>query len=150
MNTNKKAIYFDMDGTIADLYAVDGWLDDLTNYNPRPYKEAKVMLYMATLARLLNRLQREGYHIGIISWLSKSGDEAYGKVVADTKITWLRTHLPSVWWNEITIVPYGTPKSEAVKHKNGILFDDEAPNRTEWGNGAYEPKMIMEVLKGLL
>ena len=22
-----KAIYFDMDGTIADLYGVDGWLD---------------------------------------------------------------------------------------------------------------------------
>ena len=148
MNTNK-AIYFDMDGTIADLYAVDGWLDDLINHDIRPYKEAKVMLHMATLARYLNRLQQNGYHIGIISWLSKDGDPIYGKEVTETKITWLRKHLPSVWWNEITIVPYGTPKSTVVKHKGGILFDDEEPNRTEWGN-AYEPCQIMEVLKGLL
>lgn len=148
MNTNK-AIYFDMDGTIADLYAVDGWLDDLINHDIRPYKEAKVMLHMATLARYLNRLQKNGYHIGIISWLSKDGDPIYGKAVTETKITWLRKHLPSVWWNEITIVPYGTPKSKAVKFADGILFDDEEPNRIEWGN-AYEPCQIMEVLKGLL
>ena len=31
-----KAIYFDMDGTIADLYAVENWLDDLINFRPRP------------------------------------------------------------------------------------------------------------------
>ena len=31
-----KAIYFDMDGTIADLYAVDGWLDMLRAYDPTP------------------------------------------------------------------------------------------------------------------
>ena len=28
-----KAIYFDMDGTIADLYGVDGWLDSLVAAN---------------------------------------------------------------------------------------------------------------------
>ena len=30
-----KAIYFDMDGTIADLYAVDGWLDKLKYCNEK-------------------------------------------------------------------------------------------------------------------
>ena len=34
-----KAIYFDMDGTIADLYAVDGWLADLRSENVRPYRQ---------------------------------------------------------------------------------------------------------------
>ena len=34
-----KAIYFDMDGTIADLYGRDGWLDDLMNEYTRPYRE---------------------------------------------------------------------------------------------------------------
>ena len=28
-----KAIYFDLDGTIADLYGVEGWLDDLIAEN---------------------------------------------------------------------------------------------------------------------
>lgn len=150
MNTNTKAIYFDMDGTIANLYAVDGWLEDLTNHDPRPYREALVMLHMSALARQLNRVQRNGYHIGIISWLSKSGNAEYNAEVTAVKMAWLKKHLPSVQWNEITIVPYGTPKSEAVEMSGGILFDDEEPNRIEWGNGAYEPCQIMEVLKGLL
>ena len=32
-----KKIYFDMDGTIADFYGVDGWLADLEAHNVRPY-----------------------------------------------------------------------------------------------------------------
>ena len=31
--TMTKAIYFDMDGTIANFYGVDGWLNDLINEN---------------------------------------------------------------------------------------------------------------------
>ena len=33
-----RTIFFDMDGTIADLYSVDGWLADLINKDVRPYK----------------------------------------------------------------------------------------------------------------
>ena len=40
----EKAIYFDMDGTIADLYGVDGWLDDLMNESTRPYAAAAPLL----------------------------------------------------------------------------------------------------------
>ena len=32
----EKWIWFDMDGTIADLYSVDGWLEDLLAFNTRP------------------------------------------------------------------------------------------------------------------
>ena len=67
----EKAIYFDMDGTIANLYGVDGWLDMLRAYNPAPYERAKVMVNMSQLARVLNKLQKQGWHIGIVSWLSK-------------------------------------------------------------------------------
>ena len=80
-----KAIYFDMDGTIANFYGVDGWLQDLINQNTRPYKEAKVLVNMNSLARVLNRLQRNGYEIGIISWLSKSGTQEYNEAVANVK-----------------------------------------------------------------
>ena len=64
-------IYFDMDGTIADLYSVDDWLDKLRDENATPYIEAGTLLNMARLARLLNQLQDDGYTIGIISWLSR-------------------------------------------------------------------------------
>ena len=45
-----KAIYFDMDGTIADLYGVSGWLADLEAENVRPYAEAKPLINLALLA----------------------------------------------------------------------------------------------------
>lgn len=145
-----KAIYFDMDGTIANLYAVENWLEDLQNKNTRPYEQAKVMVKMNVLARLLNRLQKEGYIIGIVSWLAKNSTQEYNERVAQAKVRWLQRHLPSVHWNELHIVEYGTPKQTVVKYNNGILFDDEEPNRTNWTGIAYDVDNIIEVLKGLV
>ncbi len=142
----KEKIWFDMDGTIADLYGVEGWLEDLIAGNPRPYAEAKPMVNMQRLARRLNALRKEGYEICIISWLSKNATAEYDKAVAETKRAWLATHLASVTFDEIHIVTYGTPKHLIGK---GILFDDELPNREKWGKGAYEPKDIFTVLGGL-
>ena len=144
-----KAIYFDMDGTIANLYNVNGWLEDIRAERVRPYKEAATMVRMATLARLLNRLQRNGYTIGIVSWLAKNGTEVYNKAVTEAKREWLKEHLASVNFNEIHIVEYGTPKENIVEFPNGILFDDEEVNRNNWKGTAYNVNNIIEILKGL-
>ena len=55
--------------------------------------------------------------------------------------------MPSVEWNEIKIVEYGTPKSTVVNMTNGILFDDEEKNRTEWNGIAYDVNDIIGTLK---
>ena len=144
--TDYREINFDMDGTIADLYGVDGWLDYLMNKDTRPYAEAKALVNLSALARVLNRLQRNGYKICVISWLAKVNDNDYNRRITDVKIAWLAKHLPSVQWDKITIVPYGTPKSTCG---NGILFDDEKPNRDEWVGNAYDVDNIIEVLKKL-
>lgn len=147
--TKTKTLYFDMDGTIADLYGVDGWLDDLESFRTRPYEKAKVMHNMRVLARRLNIAQRNGYRIAIISWLSKSGTQSYNEAVKKAKLKWLKKHLKSVKFDEIHLIPYGTPKS-SVALTMGILFDDEERNRLEWSKGkAYPPKNIMEILKNL-
>lgn len=145
----KKAIYFDMDGTIANLYGVENWLEDILNKNTRPYKEAKTMVRMASLARILNRLQKEGYVIGIVSWLAKNSTTDYDRQVTMAKVNWLQRHLPSVHWNEVHIVKYGTPKHAVAKYNRGILFDDEEHNRMNWTGTAYDVHNIIEVLKGL-
>lgn len=137
-------IWFDMDGTIANLYGVEGWLDDLENERVRPYQEAKPLLNLQVLARRLNSLQRQGYKIGIISWLSKSGTDEYNQKVKEIKLKWLKTHLKSVHFNEIHIVEYGTPKESLGQ---GVLFDDEERNRIAWGQGAYDVDNILEILK---
>lgn len=145
-----KTIWFDMDGTLGNLYAVEGWLSMLRAYDPTPYVEAGVMLNMSLLARYLNRLQEAGYQIGIISWLSKCPTPEYDEAVTAAKLVWLRKHLRSVSWDAIRIVAYGTPKSSFMENEDDILFDDEAPNREEWKGEAYEPNQILEILKGLL
>ena len=144
-----KAIYFDMDGTIADLYGVEGWLNDLESENERPYATAKPLIRMSALARVLNRLQKEGYTIGIVSWLSKGGSDDYNEKVTYAKQKWLKQHLASVNFDEINIVKYGTPKSTAVNTQGGILFDDEEKNRTEWNGTAFDVDNIIEILKAL-
>ena len=145
----EKAIYFDMDGTIANLYGVENWLDMLRKYNPAPYEQAKVMVNMSKLARVLNKLQKQGWHIGIVSWLSKSPQPAYDLLVINAKYGWLHKHLKSVRFDEIKIVAHGTPKSQVVKYCGGILFDDEQGNRNEWKGQAYDEKNILEILKKL-
>ena len=141
-----KNIYFDMDGTIANLYGVDGWLDYLINKETTPYEIARPMVNFSYLARLLNKLQRNGYTIGIISWTAKNSTEEYNARVARAKREWLKKHLPSVRFDEIHIVEYGTPKSTCGK---GILFDDEEKNRLEWNGTAYNVNNILEVLRNL-
>jgi hypothetical protein len=141
-------IYFDMDGTIADLYGVDGWLDYLIAGDATPYKVAKPLINLNSLARILNRLQNEGYKIGIISWLSKNGTPDYNKAVTATKENWLKKHLKSVNWDVIHIVEYGTPKCNFAT-KNDILFDDELKNRQDWIGTAFDVDRIIETLKGI-
>lgn len=145
----KKEIWFDMDGTIANLYGVEGWLDDLINERTRPYEIAGVLMNMQVLARLLNKLTKKGYEIGIISWTAKNGSAEYNKRVANAKREWLNKHLASVKFESVNIVKYGTPKSTVASTTNAILFDDEERNRTEWKGIAYGVDNIIEILKGL-
>ena len=140
-------INFDMDGTIADLYGVDNWLEYLIAEDTFPYANAEPLLRLSALARKLNSLQREGYQLAVISWLSKSGTNEYNKAVTEVKKEWLRKHLPSVKWDRVTIVPYGTPKQNFCHTELDILFDDEERNRTNWTGRAYGVENILEILK---
>lgn len=146
-------IYLDLDGTVVNFYGVPNWLECLEAQDSTPYRIAKPLVNLSTLARYLNRLQARGYNIGIISWLSKSGTDKFNAEVAEVKRDWLAKHLPSVQWDEIHIVPYGVPKSNCATCPNAILFDDEQRNLNEWTanthNMAYNANLLMEILRHL-
>lgn len=148
-----QTIYFDMDGTLADLYGVFNWLGKLRSEDATPYMDAKPLIRMALLARLLNGLQKQGYQIGIISWLSKESSRAYEVEVSIAKEEWLKKHLPSVTWDKMHFIPYGVPKAEAANIQPfDILFDDEQANIEAWeraGGWGFSPDKIFETLRGM-
>ena len=146
----EKKIYFDCDGTFVDLYGVENWLEYLINSNPYPYMVAKLLVNLSHMARLIHKAQKEGYKVGIISWLSKSGSEEYDRLVTIAKNEWLKKHLPSVTFDEIHIVKHGTSKASLGK---GILFDDEEKNRKEWeekSGEAYDVTDMLLTLRNIL
>ena len=139
-------INFDLDGTLVDLYGVENWLAYLLAEDATPYAVAKPLVRFATLARRLNTLQRNGYKIAVITWLSKNGTAEYNKLVTATKLAYLAKHLPSVNWDRVTVVPYGTPKENYCETPLDVLFDDEEKNRNNWTGRAYDVKNILEIL----
>lgn len=142
-------IYFDMDGTLANLYGVKNWLPMLLKSDPTPYRVAEPLLDMDELRARLEVLKARGYKIGIVSWLSKDGTTEYGKAVRTAKREWLNENL-GIEFDELHFVRYGTPKSRVVRDKNGILFDDELPNRIAWKGTAYNVHEILETLDTLV
>lgn len=146
-----KAIYFDMDGTLANLYGVENWLEKLRAYDASPYAQAEVLLNMQALAHRLNKLQARGYTIGIISWLSKETTPEYDAAAAAAKMQWLSKHLASVKFDEIHLVAYGKRKSKLAQVKGGYLFDDNPKVRREWikhnpEGWAFDVDNILQIL----
>lgn len=127
-----KATYMDLDGTLADLYGVDGWLDKLRAEDPSPYAEATPLVDVHRMNRMLRRLKDGGIHIGVVSWLSKCPSPSYDRDVIAAKQTWLRRYFPILAESECHFVPYGTPKSTVVDVKDAVLVDDEEQNLREW------------------
>lgn len=142
----KRTIWLDMDGTIANLYAVDGWLPMLRAYDPTPYANAEPLVNMSLLARYLNKAQRNGYNIAIVTALSKTSTPEYDKKVIKAKAKWLRKHLKSVKFDEVRYVPYTFVKND-VNAGDDILFDDEDRHLTAWTGTAVNAVDLLKTLR---
>lgn len=151
MTKTKKIIYLDCDGTWVNLYGVENWLNYLINEDVYPYANAKALVNLSALARVIHKLQNNGIEVGVISWLSKNGSKEYNKAVTDAKLNWFKKHIPSVKFDEIHIIPYGTPKSTCANPNNiNYLFDDEENNRKEWKGIAFDEKNLIKNLANLI
>ena len=132
----EKWIWFDMDGTIADLYSVDGWLEDLLAFNTRPYEQAKIMYNQLSLLEVMAELKYKGYKLGIISWGSKARNEKYDEMVTRAKKEWLEKTLLNILLDKVIVTQYGVCKADTCRpYGYGILVDDEKPNRDAWDLG---------------
>jgi hypothetical protein len=149
MMNKVKMLCFDMDGTIANLYEVDHWLDDLRAENPRPYVEAKPMWDMKALADALIALKVE---VRIITWLSKDSSETYKDEVRKAKLEWLKKQ--GFPFDKFHGVRYGATKADSVRKylaedETAILFDDNAKVRSGWTLGETIDPMAVDIVKYL-
>ena len=141
-------IWFDMDGTIADLYGVENWLEMLIAHDETPYAIAKPIVNLSVLARLMNKVQRKGFEICIVSALAKDSTAEYDERVRKAKIKWLANHLKSVHFDEIRFVPYWYTKND-VNTGADVLFDDEERHLEKWTGTAIHASKMIEILKAI-
>jgi uncharacterized HAD superfamily protein len=146
-----KTLVFDMDGTIADFYGVEGWLNDLENSNVRPYTEAKPIYSKLELLPILEMLKLHGWKIVITSWLSKNSTKEFDAEVRKAKKEWLEKY--SFPYDEIHLVKYGTTKANCTRRHGGyqVLVDDNKKVRDGWRLGATinANKNILNELRAL-
>ena len=133
-----KYLCFDMDGTIADLYAVNDWLEQLRAYNPNPYRVAEPMWDMVELANAIQEIQEIGIKIVIITWASKDSTREYDMAVRQAKLDWLEEM--GFPYDFFHCVKYGTTKANTIRkymeiEETAILIDDNEKVRNGWSLG---------------
>lgn len=145
-----KMICVDMDGTIADLYGVEGWLEMLATEDSSPYIVAEPLVDMARFNSICDKLISNGWEVRVISWLAKDSSENYKAAVRAAKLWWLNHY--NVNLTGIHLVAYGTTKADCVRRAFGgekILIDDNAKIRDGWHLGrtidATDPDWLDEL-----
>lgn len=140
---------FDMDGTIADLYSIDNWLEKLRAGDTSPYRDAKPMWDMEELRDVLLALQDMGYTCAVISWLSKGSSPQYKRDSRRAKREWLEKY--SFPANEIHLVAYGTNKRNYARRyiQEGILIDDSEEVRKTWNIGETWNPLECDIIEKL-
>lgn len=147
-----KMLVFDMDGTIANLYGVNGWLDYIIAEDETPYAIAEPLYDMIELNNTLRMLRNKGWKIAITTWLAKGSTKVYDNKVRKAKIEWLERY--NFHYDEIHLVRYGTTKANCTRNKAEfqILIDDNEMVRKGWhlGNTIDANENILEKLTELL
>lgn len=147
-----KMIVFDMDGTLANLYKVNNWLEKLRAFDSSPYADAAPIYSMVAINRLITSLKAAGFRIAVTSWLSKESTPEYDVATRKAKREWLEKY--GFPYDEIHLVKYGTPKAKCTRGKADfqILVDDNAEVRASWTLGPTidATKNIMDALSALI
>lgn len=127
-----KEIILDLDGTIADLYGVNNWLQDLEAGNVTPYQMADLMYDEIMLNSCLDLLKQLNYTIKIVSWGSKTaiGNREALHEIEKTKKEWLQKY--GIPYSKLYVIDYGTPKSKFINSTFSILIDDSLEVQNEF------------------
>lgn len=126
----KKECYFDLDGTIYDLYGMKDWLKRIENEKPNTFTDGKFIVNYNEFMECVKQLEKQGYIFNVISWLPYDVTYNYKKKCEQEKRNWIKKFLPFV--KNVEIQSYGILKHTHVE--SGILIDDDEKICRHWRN----------------
>ncbi|MGN0961492.1 MAG: hypothetical protein ACI4PF_04765 [Christensenellales bacterium] len=115
-----KKIYFDLDGTVYNLYGIENWLQYLDEENSEVFLMGDFMVDYKKFMDCIASLTKKGYSFGVITWLPMRASVEFEEDCRQQKIKWVKQFLPFV--TEITCQSYGIPKQNAIQKKSEKMF----------------------------
>lgn len=123
-----KIVYFDMDGTLADLYGVTNVFKRLDALDANVYSEAKPI---DTYINMLKEFKNMGYKVIILSCLGMISDKQFDKDTIHNKGLWLDKYVGKQYIDERIYIP-NTKHKEQYINEYGILVDDDDKVLMNW------------------
>lgn len=123
-----KVVYFDMDGTIANLYAVNDCFKRLDALDANVYSEA---LPINKYIDMLKEFKHMGYKVIILSCLGMISEPTFDKNTIDNKNKWLDKYVGTEYIDERIYIPNTKHKEQYIK-EYGILVDDDIRVLYNW------------------
>lgn len=143
-NTMNKVVYFDMDGTIADLYGVSDCFKRLDNMDATVYSEAKPI---DKYINMLKEFHTMGYKVIILSALGMVSSKRFDKDTIRNKGIWLDTYVGKEYIDERIYIPNTKHKELYRLFGKGILVDDDDRVLMNWDYDRIKATNSNKVIK---
>lgn len=142
----KGYIWFDMDGTIYDLYKIPGWLDALRAGEMDIFSlDDMARKSLPRIRQAICTLIDNGWKVGVITWapMHVEMDTTTFEQCRDEKYRWIERNFPELLDN-FHCVQYGFDKSDWVDDWDAlnILVDDNKIVRESWRKAGKNFKTI--------
>lgn len=137
-------VFFDMDGTVADLYGRDGWLLELRS-KVSPFKELAPLVDMEALDSYMKALKPRNFHFSVITWTPMEAPYNFHKQCEADKREWVNEHMPSNV--QFDALRYGVAKQDSrIVNKNevNILIDDNPEVIEAWEADGHRGILVTE------
>lgn len=70
-----KTVWFDMDGTLYDLYNIPNWLEELQDENPNVFYDGEPMYNPYRINQAIEALIAHGWDVGVVTWAPMGVDK---------------------------------------------------------------------------
>lgn len=143
-------IFFDLDGTLFDLYGKSEWLERLQNEDPTVFegdgmtKGFLSSIDLVNLFEVANMLAEKGVQFEVITWLPMGASPEYEFACDLIKRKWVKENLPFI--TKVTCLSYGIPKQNGIEKRAAQMFlvDDNEEICKMWETAKMRKAILVD------